>query len=158
MIRPATPNDMPALMDLADATGMFEANELEGLKGMVSAYFDGHLDDDHFWIVDEVEGALRGAAYYAAETMTYGVWNLYFIGVLPSRQRQGVGEALLSHVEQVLQERSERLLLIETSSLSEFKNARSFYRKHGYDEEARIRDFYKSGEDKIVFRKALTSQ
>lgn len=155
MIRPATPNDMSALMALADATGMFEANELEGLAGMVSAYFDGHLDDDHFWIVNEADGALSGAAYYAAETMAYGVWNLYFIGVLPSRQRQGCGEALLHHVEQGLRERGERLLLIETSSLDAFEGARRFYRKHGYDEEARIRDFYKAGEDKIIFRKAL---
>lgn len=155
MIRPATPNDMPALMALADATGMFEANELEGLAGMVSAYFDGHLDDDHFWIVDDADGTLQGAAYYAPETMVYGVWNLYFIGVLPSRQRQGCGEGLLHHVEQVLRERGERLLLIETSSLDAFEGARRFYRKHGYDEEARIRDFYKPGEDKIVFRKAL---
>lgn len=66
MIRPATPNDMSALVALADATGMFEANELKGLAGMVSAYFDGHLDNDHFWIVDEADGALSGAAYYAA--------------------------------------------------------------------------------------------
>lgn len=155
MIRPATPNDKSALIALAEATGIFEASELEGLAGMVSAYFDGHLDADHFWIVDEAEGALCSAAYYAVETMAYGVWNLYFIGVLPARQRQGCGEALLHHVEHVLRARGERLLLIETSSLDAFEGVRRFYRKHGYDEEARIQDFYKPGEDKIVFRKAL---
>ncbi len=109
MIRPATPSDMPAPMALADATGMFEGDELEGLAGMLSAYFDGHLDEDHSWVVVE-DG-----------------------GVLPSRQRQVCGEALLHQVEQDLQERGERLLLIETSSLDTFKGARRFYRKHGYD-------------------------
>ncbi len=32
---------------------------------------------------------------------------------------------------------------------------RSFYRKIGNEEEARIREFYSAGVDKIVFRKAL---
>lgn len=41
------------------------------------------------------------------------------------------------------------------SGLDSFELTRSFYRKNGYDEEARIRDFYRAGDDKIVFRKAL---
>ena len=45
--------------------------------------------------------------------------------------------------------------LVETSGLPEFERARAFYRKCGYEEEARIREFYNAGEDKIVFRKAL---
>ena len=36
-----------------------------------------------------------------------------------------------------------------------FLATRAFYRRNGYDEEARIRDFYGPGEDKIVFWKAL---
>ena len=42
-----------------------------------------------------------------------------------------------------------------TSGLPSFERTRGFYRLCGYDEEARIRDFYQAGEDKIVFRKAL---
>ena len=52
-------------------------------------------------------------------------------------------------------ERGERVLLVETSGLPGFERTRAFYRKLGYDEEARIRDFYQAGEDKVVFRKAL---
>lgn len=48
-------------------------------------------------------------------------------------------------------------LQVETSGLESFEYVRGFYRKSGYDEEARIREFYKAGEDKIVFRKALTA-
>ena len=33
--------------------------------------------------------------------------------------------------------------------------SRQFYCKNGYDEEARIREFYQAGEDKVVFRKVL---
>jgi GNAT superfamily N-acetyltransferase len=74
----------------------------------------------------------------------------------PDHQAGGRGTALLRHVERVLAERGERLLLVETSGLPEFERTRAFYLKNGYDEEARIREFWKAGDDKFVFRKALT--
>jgi ribosomal protein S18 acetylase RimI-like enzyme len=37
------------------------------------------------------------------------------------------------------------------------ENNRAFYKKLGYYEEAIIREFYQTGEDKIVFRKSLNS-
>jgi RimJ/RimL family protein N-acetyltransferase len=55
----------------------------------------------------------------------------------------------------MLAARGERILLVETSGLPEFERTRAFYAKHGYEEEARIREFYRAGEDKVVFRKAL---
>ena len=39
--------------------------------------------------------------------------------------------------------------------LDEFERTRQFYRGLGYDEEARIREFYAAGEDKITYRKSL---
>jgi len=89
--------------------------------------------------------------------MTSGTWNLYLIAVHPLHQGKGCGGALVATLEAMLAARGERVLLVETSSLPEFERTRAFYVKHGYDEEARIREFYKAGEDKIVFRKALTA-
>ncbi|MGG6268636.1 hypothetical protein ACQ4M3_37730 [Leptolyngbya sp. AN03gr2] len=48
-----------------------------------------------------------------------------------------------------------QLGLVETSGTDDFEYVRAFYRKNGYDEEARIREFYCAGADKIIFRKAL---
>jgi ribosomal protein S18 acetylase RimI-like enzyme len=58
----------------------------------------------------------------------------------------------------MLVERGERLLLVETSGVESFEYVRAFYRKSGYQEEARIREFYAAGIDKIVFRKALSKE
>ena len=44
---------------------------------------------------------------------------------------------------------------METSGTDDFEYVREFYRKSGYEEEARIREFYAAGVDKIVFRKRL---
>ncbi|NEO98816.1 MAG: GNAT family N-acetyltransferase [Symploca sp. SIO2E9] len=156
MIRPAMPNDKEALMAIADAIGLFTAQELQELGSMLAQYFDGNLGSEHFWITYDNDG-LVGVAYYAPEPYANGTWNLYFIAVHPDYQGKGIGTKLLHYVEQTLTARGERLLLVETSGLPNFEHTRAFYRKHGYDEEARIREFYRAGDDKIIFRKALTA-
>lgn len=63
----------------------------------------------------------------------------------------------MRHVEHELRLAGARVLLIETSGVPEFAAQRSFYAGLGYHEEARIRDFYAAGDDKIVFWKLLTA-
>jgi ribosomal protein S18 acetylase RimI-like enzyme len=148
-IRPVTPGDTTALKAVIDASGLFPSDMLDE---MLAGYFSGA--EDQGWLTDDESGPV-GLAYFAPERMTVGTWNLYLIAMHPDRQGQGRGAALLRHVEQELAGRGERVLLVETSGLPAFERTRTFYRKCGYDEEARIRDFYQAGEDKIVFRKAL---
>ena len=154
MIRPANSEDVVAISSLTEAIGLFEDHELEAFAGMISEHLEGE-QEDQCWVVDEAKG-LWGAAYYAPEAFSDGVWNLYFIGVHPEQQGKGRGTALLQYVEQALIETGARLLLVETSGLGSFELTRTFYRKNGYDEEARIRDFYKPGDDKVIFRKVLS--
>ncbi|MEM9119330.1 MAG: GNAT family N-acetyltransferase [Cyanobacteria bacterium P01_F01_bin.56] len=156
MIRPVTPEDTDSLLALATATGLFDAGELDQLRAMLSAFHDGSGTLGEFWLIDDDSGAV-GVVYCAPERMTEGTWNLYLIGVHPDRQREGRGAALLTHVEQKLRSQGERVLLVETMGVSDFEYVRAFYRNAGYHEEARIRDFYRAGQDKIVYWKSLVN-
>ncbi len=149
-IRPVTSDDGGALKALIDAVGLFPSDMLDG---MMAGYFNGDAASG-FWLTLD-DGSPVAVAYYAPERMTQGTWNLYLIAVHPDRQGQGRGAALLRHVEQVLAARGERVLLVETSGLPSFERTRTFYHKCGYEQEARIREFYQAGEDKVIFRKAL---
>jgi GNAT superfamily N-acetyltransferase len=153
MIRPTTPDDTTALIAMADAIG-FQPNEIEELSQMLADYFGG--DSDRFWITDDDNGAV-GVAYCEPERMTDRTWNLLFIAIRPDRQGQGRGAALLRYVEQMLTARGDRVLIVETSGLASFLGTRTFYAKCGYEEEGRIRDFYATGDDKVVFRKVLNA-
>jgi ribosomal protein S18 acetylase RimI-like enzyme len=154
MIRPIAPDDMNGLIALANASGLFESNQLEELKEMLSDYF-GNNNSDRFWVADDDNGIV-GVAYTEMERMTDGTWNLLLIAIQPEDRGQGRGTTLLRYVEQMLTLQGGRILLVETSGLPEFERTRAFYRKCSYDEEARIRDYYKAGDDKIVYRKALS--
>ena len=145
-------SDMPDVKAVIDACGLFPG---ELLDGMTAKYFSGEAQTDS-WLTC-VDGKPVAVAYCAPEPMTQGTWNLLLIAVHPDSQGRGYGAAIMRHVEQTLAANGQRLLVVETSGLTSFENTREFYRKLGYHEEARIRDFYQTGEDKIVFRKAIKS-
>jgi ribosomal protein S18 acetylase RimI-like enzyme len=149
-VRAITRDDLPAVKSVVDACGLFPS---EMLDGMTAAYFGGNAAGE-IWLTADEDG-LQAVAYCAPERLTDGTWNVLLVAVHPDRQGQGIGTRLMRHLERVLSERGERVLLVETSGLPEFDAARAFYRGLGYDEEARIRDFYQAGDDKIVFRKGL---
>ena len=154
MIRPARPDDTDALLALADASGLFQPHELEAVAGMIAAHFADELGPDHHWLVAD-DGEAAGVAYYAPEPFTDGVWNLYMLAVHPDRRGRGTGASLVRHVEDALASRGARVLLIETSGLARFEPTRAFYLRLGYAEEARIRDYYRAGDDKVVYWKSL---
>ena len=154
MIRPVRQEDKTDLLRLCEATGLFVSEEIDELGNMLDEYFDHQLGEDHFWITYEDNGLL-GVAYYAPEKFADRIWNLYLIGIAPKAQRKGLGTELLRFVENHLIERGERILIIETSGLGSFERTRAFYRKNGYTEEARLRDWYREGDDKVIFLKQL---
>lgn len=152
-IRSLQPDDLPYIKAVIDACGLFPS---EMLDGMTEKYFLGEAGTE-IWLT-MVQSHPVGVAYCAPELMTEGTWNLLLIAVHPESQHQGYGGDIIRSVEQLLSLKGQRLLLVETSSLSAFENTRAFYRKLGFHEEARIRDFYRAGEDKIVYRKLIDSE
>lgn len=155
MIRPTKPEDAVALIEVANTIG-FQPQEIEALRKMLADYFGGNTDSDPFWITDfdDKDGPV-GVAYCEPERMTEQTWNLQLIAIRSDHQGQGRGGKLLHYVEETLKARGGRMLLVET--LASFERTKKFYAKCGYEEEARIRDFYTVGADKIVFRKVLNA-
>ena len=149
-VRPVVPADIPAIRRIVDAT-LFPA---EMLGDMIAPFFEQEGCTD-IWLTRDVGGEPVAVAFCEAERMTQGTWNLLAIGVRPDHQGHGIGAGLVASLEAMLAQRGERLLIVETSGLPEYEPARRFYRSLGYTEEARIREFYAAGEDKIVFRKSL---
>lgn len=158
-IRPATLDDRAAIKALAVATGLYDESDVEFFDDMIAGAVDGSMADHH-WLVVEHEGGIVASAYYAPEPFADRVWNLYFLAVSPGQQSRGSGAAIVAHVEGELRQRGEgsaRVLIVETSSTDGYERTRSFYRSHGFVEEARIREFYGPGDHKVVFWRSLVS-
>ncbi len=101
------------------------------------------------------EGAIVGAIAYGETPMTLGTYDLYWIAADPARQRTGVGGFLLRAMEEDLARRGARLVRIETSGTSAYDGTRGFYERFGYRETARIPEFYRPGDDLVIFTRRL---
>lgn len=149
-IRPTRHGDLAALATIAEETELFPG---EMLPDMAAGFLNG--DADSLWLTGTASGDAAGFCYCVPETLADGVWTMLALGVAPGFQRGGLGADLVAAAEAMLRERGQRLLIVETSSAPGFAAARAFYDAQGYTNEARIRDFWAAGDDKIVFRKAL---
>jgi len=150
-IRKVNKEDLNALKEVIDSNGLFPS---ELLEGMIEYYFNNPASKD-IWLTTERDNIPIAIAYCAPERMTEGTYNLYLIAVHKGYQGLGIGAEIMSYVEHFLAAQGERILLVETSGLPEFELTRKFYDKCQYHQEATIRDFYRDGEDKIVFWKKL---
>lgn len=149
-IRAVVKSDIKNLKTVIDSSELFPS---EMLDEMVAGFLTGK--EDCLWLTGDSEEPTF-VAYCAPEKMTEGTWNLYLIAVNSNLQGGGIGTKAIQHLEnQLVEEKKARILLVETSGLPEMENTRKFYLKNNFVEEARIRDFYQAGEDKIVYWKAL---
>ena len=104
------------------------------------------------------DSTLIGYACFGPTPSTSGTFDLYWLAVRPAAQGRGAGRALLQWVEAGLQERGARLLVVETSSRTEYSQAREFYARGGYTEAARVRDFYAPADDRVILTTRLTAR
>jgi ribosomal protein S18 acetylase RimI-like enzyme len=156
MIRPTTPEDTEALVAIADSTGVFKPIELVALREVLADYFATNRADGHVAVTLELHGKPAGFSYYAPADMTDRTWSLWWIAVDKNVHAKGLGTRLLHHAEADVKAAGGRVLFIETSALPHYDLTRKFYLKHGYDQEATLRDYYAEGDDMVVFRKKLS--
>jgi ribosomal protein S18 acetylase RimI-like enzyme len=155
-----TSDDRQRVEEILLATGAFRDAEVAVALELFDETFpstpraksdprDGYLFLGAFTPEDE----LVGYACYGTTPDTDRTWDLYWIAVDPSAQGTGGGTTLLSEVERRVRGLDGRMLVVETSSRTDYASSRRFYEGRGYTEAARVRDFYAPADDRIIFTK-----
>ncbi|HZI04360.1 MAG TPA: GNAT family N-acetyltransferase [Archangium sp.] len=110
---------------------------------------------DYKILVADRDGTLVGYVCYGPTPMTEGTYDLYWIASDPTVRGQGIGASLISGMEADLRRIQARIIRVETSATEAYGPTRGFYAYMKYNEEARIRDFYKVGDDLIILTKRV---
>jgi len=142
-----------ALDRLVQSTREFSADEAIVALELVDAAILGSAD--YRAIVCERQGEVLGYVCFGPTPMTEGTWDLYWIAVDASARGQGVGRELVLHMMRELSSRHARLVRVETSGQEAYASTRAFYEKTKFEVVARIRDFYRPGDDLVVYGKYL---
>jgi ribosomal protein S18 acetylase RimI-like enzyme len=141
-------------MELISRDGLFSSAEVGCALELIDAAL-ADPPDDYCVLVAELGGRVCGYVCYGPTPMTEGTWDLYWIVAHPDLRGRGVASALVAAMESELRSLGARRVRVETSHQDGYGAAHRFYLRHQYPEVARLRDFYREGEDLIILMKRL---
>jgi len=158
-IRPVKMRDRSRIEEMVVSSDRFNQEEIATALELVDEALERGEKSGYLIVVLEVgkeHPPVKGYACYGPTPLTQGAYDLYWIVTDPVVQGKGFGRRLLEYVEKDIVKRGGRMLLIETSSQESYGTTIRFYKRNGYERVARIKDFYRIGDDKLVFSKGLT--
>ena len=153
LTRPLVAADRDAVHEALVACGVFTDEEVRVALDVLASGLAG----DYTLFAAELAGTVRGYVCISPTPLTLDTWHLYWICVHPSAQHAGVGRALQSHAEAFVRTHGGARLVLETSGTPRYVRARAFYERAGYVVAGRIPDFYRPGDDCVVYTKTLRS-
>ncbi len=156
MITIASEEDGPQIHAVNANTNVFSQEEVECVDELWGEYRAlGAEHSGYYFIVEKEDGQVLGYACYGPRALTDRTYDLYWIAVGPNARRGGVGRGLLAATEAAVRSLGGRLLIVETSGLPKYEPTRAFYLATGYILEATLKDFYRDGDDLVIFTKHL---
>lgn len=153
-IRPLRSSDVAPLRQLLIETRVFNSEEIDIALELIQAVLDNPEHKDYIIRIYD-DGDVLGYYCVGPTPATASTYDLYWIATRPSVHGKGVGRVLNAHAEELIRSRSGALVIAETSSTPRYDKTRMFYTKAGYEEVARIRDYYRAGDSLVVFGKYL---
>lgn len=156
VVRPLKHGDREPLRQLLIETDVFTPDEIEIALELIDTAFEKPEQEDYIVNVYDDGGEVLGYYCIGPTPATNGTFDLYWIAVKPSAHRRGIGASLNAHAERLIRSQGGRLVIAETSSQARYEKTRRFYVNQGYSQLARVRDYYRVGDDLVVYGKYLT--
>jgi len=156
-IRPLAHADRERVREIIVATDTFTASEVATAMELIDEWLAASEASDYLtYVLDDPDnGGVRGYVCFGPTPLTDSTYDLYWIAVDPAVQGRGYGRQLTQFAEGEVRRRGGRTLLIETSSLDKYAPTVHFYESSNYSLVARIPNFYREGDDKLIYAKDL---
>lgn len=155
-IRSLVQKDRESLLTMLEETRAFTSQEIDVAMELIDIVLkDPNQKDYEIQCMVNDQDQPIGYICYGPAPMAQGTFDLYWIAVNPKIQGMGIGSRLLDFLEKMLRGKNGRMILADTSSIPSYKKTLRFYLKKGYQEVAKIPDYYSLGNDRITFCKRL---
>ncbi len=156
-LRPLLEKDRAALLSILIKTRAFTSAEIDVAMELIDIVLKDRTQKDYrIDCMAEDQDLAVGYICYGPTPMTEGTFDLYWIAVDPGFQEKGVGSTLVDFLEKAVKDRGGRMILADTSTVPFYEKTRRFYVNNGFQEVARIPDYYHPGNDRITFYRRLT--
>jgi len=153
-VRPA---DTEGISTVLKSAGNFFTFEIEIAVELLDDFALNGRKSPYQFVFADIGKELAGFVCYGEIPLTEKRYDIYWIAVSKDVQNKGIGKVLLKDAEKRIMSRKGKYLFIETSSRPDYEDTHIFYERCGYHCAARIPDFYRDGDDKMIFMKKLTA-
>ena len=155
-IRPLTQKDRASLHSMLIETRVFTSEEIAVAMELIDIVLkDPEQKDYRVDCMADDQDRPVGYICYGPVPMTQGAFDLYWIAVKPRFQGQRIGFRLLDFLEEIVRASGGRMILVDTSSIPQYEKTQKFYSRKGFEEVARVPDYYRPGNDRITFCKRI---
>lgn len=147
--------DVAEIRRLVVDAGVFSPEEIAIAEELAVERIEKGRASTYHFVIAQTAKRLTGYACFGKTPGTEKTFDLYWLVVDPNRQHQGLGRELLQRVETFIGASGGAILIAETSSMPPYEKARTFYRAAGFQVAAELRDFYRTGDNKLILRKEI---
>ena len=152
LVRPITPQDRDKLVHIIKLQNNFLQCEIDIAIEVIDATFNPEEDYQALAAFDTTQRML-GFISFGPIPLTENRFDIYWIAVDPENGRHGAGTMRLAAMEKRLKNCGSGHIYVETSSTEGYGPARRFYEKNQYRLVSTLRDFYRDGDDRMIYRK-----
>jgi ribosomal protein S18 acetylase RimI-like enzyme len=156
IIRNSTPADKSAILKIVADAKVFRPDEITIAAEVLECAVNTNPHKDYESLTCEVNGQVAGWLCWGPASCSIGTYEIYWLVVAPQFQRMKIGKKLLEHAEILIRNRGGHLIVIETSSRSDYNAARNFYTRMGYLQAGSIPDFFTRNDNKVIYIKQLS--
>jgi D-alanine-D-alanine ligase len=148
-------SDRDDIRQLVDAAGIFSETEIDIAVELIEERLSKGLQSGYHFLFGELTDRIIGYTCFGPIPGAAKRYDLYWIVVHHDFRRAGIGKSLMVKTEEAIEKQGGERIYIDTSSRDQYRTTRLFYRLCGYQEEAVLKDFYGSEDDKVIYVKAI---
>lgn len=152
----AVATDEVSVRRIVESTGFFHSYEVDIAVELVQERLRRGDASGYFFAFVEQYGVPVAYSCYGPIACTADSYDVFWIAVLKSHQRHGLGRWLMLLTEQLIGAAGGRRIYVETSGRPDYLPTRSFYERCEYQRAAELPNFYAEGDSKVIYVKVLT--
>lgn len=150
-----TSADAETIRRLVSSTDTFSAAEVGIAVELVLERIAKGGASGYEFILAREDSRTVGYSCFGPAPATEGSFDLYWLVVDADARGRGIGTELLARTLTAIRAAGGRRVFAETSSQHKYAPMRAFYRRLGFKKAAELKDFYRNGDNKLIFEKSL---
>jgi GNAT superfamily N-acetyltransferase len=147
--------DINRVMEIVESTKFFYDHEVEVAAELVAERLSHGESTGYYFVFAEVDGVTAAYSCFGPISLSKTSFDLYWIATHNDFRGKGIGRQLLEETYKHARSMGCKIIIAETSGLEHYAPTRAFYISNKFELEARLKNFYDEGDDKLFYTKRI---